>query len=51
MMLLAFHIMAVSLIIMVVGNIAYNMGLREGDKRTRRKLGGAPAEEDEDLDE
>jgi len=38
MMLLAFHIMVISLLIMVVGNIGFKMGIREGEKRLRRKL-------------
>ena len=38
MMLLAFHIIFITLLIMVVGNIGYKMGQREGEKRTRRKL-------------
>ena len=38
MMLLAFHIISITLLIMVVGNIGYKMGMREGEKRMRRKL-------------
>lgn len=35
MLLLAFHIVAIGALILVVGVIAYRMGLREGVRRTK----------------
>jgi hypothetical protein len=38
MLLLAFHIVAVGALIVLVGAIAYRMGLREGGRRARALL-------------
>ncbi|MCH8844801.1 MAG: hypothetical protein IID61_17720 [SAR324 cluster bacterium] len=35
MLLLAFHIVAIGALILVVGVIAYRMGMREGVRRTK----------------
>lgn len=34
-MLLSFHIVAIAALVLVVGNIAYQMGKKEGIRRTR----------------
>jgi len=38
MFMLAFHIIAVGLLVMIIGAVAYNLGYRRGERRTRRLL-------------